>query len=237
MTRPIDSNRDDDPDGPIPGMSALRETTPPPSLLPAVMQRIAQPAPTTAWSLLGKSRSEAPIPGMSALRETTPPPSLVPAVMQRIAEPVPVSFWSWLRKSRRFELRLSPIGALSMAAASIAIVSVMVVGSAGRHRPAMVVEVPAAAANIAGTVEVTVRFTLMAQGARKVAVAGDFNNWDPESAQLVNQDGKGNFVGTMKLPAGAHEYMFVVDGEWVTDPTAAELRPDGFGRTNAVLRL
>jgi hypothetical protein len=31
--------------------------------------------------------------------------------------------------------------------------------------------------------------------------------------------------------------MFVVDGEWVTDPAAAERRPDGFGRENAVLRL
>jgi len=53
----------------------------------------------------------------------------------------------------------------------------------------------------------------------------------------VNQDGQGNFVGTVSLPPGAHEYMFVVDGKWITDPAASELRPDGFGRTNAILRL
>ena len=40
------------------------------------------------------------------------------------------------------------------------------------------------------------------------------------------------------LPAGQHEYMFVVDGErWVADPLAGRYVDDGFGagRQNAVL--
>jgi 1,4-alpha-glucan branching enzyme len=105
-------------------------------------------------------------------------------------------------------------------------------GLGARPRSSFVVEVPAAS-----NATVMVRFTLVAQGAHQVAVAGDFNGWDPKGTVLVNQDGQGNFVGTLNLPPGAHEYMFVVDGKWVTDPAASELRPDGFGRTNAILRL
>jgi hypothetical protein len=186
---------------------------------------------------------DAPIPGLAALRDVTPPPSLVPAVMQRIADPPPRSFWRWLLAPRPLELRMrvSPLGAVVTAGLSVAVLA-LVVGSwavRGRGTP-MVVQVPEPAAAHAPTVaqaEVLVRFTLVAQGARRVAVAGDFNGWDPQKAPLMDQDGKGSFAATVKLPPGAHQYMFVVDGEWVTDPAASEQRPDGFGRTNSVLRL
>ncbi|MFC1572325.1 glycogen-binding domain-containing protein [Candidatus Eisenbacteria bacterium] len=36
---------------------------------------------------------------------------------------------------------------------------------------------------------------------------------------------------------GRHEYMFVVDGEWMTDNNAAFYVDDGFGNQNAVLHL
>ena len=82
-----------------------------------------------------------------------------------------------------------------------------------------------------------VRFVLAARGARSVAVAGDFNAWDPEQTVLVDSDGQGTFVATVPVRRGQHEYMFLVDGKWMTDPAAAETRPDGFGRANAILRL
>jgi hypothetical protein len=171
-----------------------------------------------------------PLAGLSALREVTPPPSLVAGVMRRIAEPPPPSLWGWLWRPRRLELRLSPLGALAGAAA---VAAVLVAGSwsvrPGRQAISLAVapESPA----------VVVRFTLAAAGAHKVAVAGDFNGWDPQNTPLVDADGHGSFVGSVRLPPGNHEYMFVVDGQWVTDPAAAERRPDGFGRDNAVLRL
>src|SRR5205814_1927966 len=91
-------------EGRIPGLSALRDITPPPSLVPAVMRRIAEPAAVGGWpalwgwlrrssklerplSPLEAAGDRGPIPGLSALRDTTPPPSLVPAAMRRIAEP------------------------------------------------------------------------------------------------------------------------------------------------------
>jgi hypothetical protein len=171
-----------------------------------------------------------PIAGLGSLRDVTPPPSLVPAVMRRIAEPAPVTFWSWLRKPRRFELRLSPLG-LGGLLATAGLLVAMIAGRAGHDRSRFIVQVPASE-----QATVVVRFTLVADGARQVAVAGDFNDWDPKGTQLV-KDGNGTFAGTLSLPPGAHEYMFVVDGQWVTDPAASERRPDGFGRTNAVLRL
>jgi Glycogen recognition site of AMP-activated protein kinase len=171
------------------------------------------------------------IPGLSELRDVAPPPSLVPRVMRRITEPRPTSFWSWLRKPRRLELRVSPLGALAAATAGV-LGLVVLAGSwsATRRDGAMVLDVPAAQ-----DATVIVRFMLVADGAKRVTVAGDFNGWDPEHSPL-SQDGS-TFSGTVRLPPGAHEYMFVVDGKWVTDPAAAEHRPDGFGRNNAVLRL
>jgi hypothetical protein len=178
--------------------------------------------------------NEGPIPGMSELRDVVPPPSLVPSVMRRIAEPAPSSFWSWLRKPRRLELRVSPLGGLAMAAAGVLGLVVLAGSWAGSRSPGtMLIQVPAAASEDGAVV---VRFTLVAEGAKKVTVAGDFNGWNPEGTPL-DQHGNGSFAGTIKLPPGAHEYMFVVDGKWVTDPAATEQRPDGFGRTNSVLRL
>jgi hypothetical protein len=174
------------------------------------------------------------IPGLASLREVTPPPSLVAAVMGRIAEPAPPSFWNWLRRPWRLELRVSPLGAAGLVAATAAAL-VLVGGSwSARHASrALSVNVPA---DTAGPPAVVVRFTLVAAGAHKVAVAGDFNGWDPEGTPLV-LDGQGRFAASVRLPPGAHEYMFIVDGQWVTDPAASERRPDGFGRDNAVLRL
>lgn len=85
---------------------------------------------------------------------------------------------------------------------------------------------------------VPVRFVLPAHGAHAVAVAGDFNRWQPQDASLRDDDGDGVFVGTLRLLPGTYAYMFVVDGErWVSDPYATNVRDDGFGHQNAVLRI
>jgi hypothetical protein len=192
-----------------------------------------------------------PIAGLADLRDVAPPPSLVPAVMRRIAEPAPVTFWQWLRKPRRFELRLSPLSFASAAAIVVLAVGLLSLPRLPGARPPAAdratavspaatgpTATPAPAARAGDVNEVVlVRFVLMVKGARKVAVAGDFNGWNPEATPLDNADGRGSFTATVPLPRGDHQYMFVVDGEWVTDPAAAERRPDGFGRENAVLRL
>jgi hypothetical protein len=180
------------------------------------------------------SADDSPIAGLRALKHVEPPPSLVPAVMRAISEPRPVSFWQWLLRPRRLELRVTPVGALAVGA--VAAVALYAVSVRAPHQLATSGAV-AEAHRPAGSDVVQVRFVLSAKGARKVGIAGDFNGWNPEGTVLENVDGQGTFVATVPLGHGSHEYMFLVDGKWMTDPGAAETRPDGFGQTNAILRL
>lgn len=83
---------------------------------------------------------------------------------------------------------------------------------------------------------VTVRLNVQAPNARQVAVAGDFNKWDPG----VNVMSRENGAWTIELPLrpGVYAYMFIVDNEqWITDPQAETHRDDGFGNRNAVMRV
>jgi hypothetical protein len=75
-------------------------------------------------------------------------------------------------------------------------------------------------------------------GARSVEVVGSFNNWSRGLLHLRDENHDGIWHAAAVLPAGQHEYMFVVDGErWVTDPLAERFVDDGFGagRENSVL--
>jgi len=87
------------------------------------------------------------------------------------------------------------------------------------------------------TSTVTVRFVLFAPEAQQVALAGSFNQWDTAATRLVRTGTPGVWAATLTLPAGQHQYAFVVDGaRWVPDPGAPAV-DDGFGRRNSVLAL
>ena len=89
----------------------------------------------------------------------------------------------------------------------------------------------------AATSTVTVRFVLFAPEAQQVALAGSFNQWDTAATRLVRTGTPGVWAATLTLPAGQHQYAFVVDGaRWVPDPGAPAV-DDGFGRRNSVLAL
>ena len=81
-----------------------------------------------------------------------------------------------------------------------------------------------------------VRFEYREPGARQVALAGDFSQWQARIPLRKRADG--TWVAEVPLPPGNYEYVFVVDGErWVADPRAARYRPDGFGNNNAMLTV
>jgi hypothetical protein len=182
-----------------------------------------------------RSDDDQPIPGLRALKHVDPPPSLVPAVMRAISEPRPVSFWGWLLRPRRLELRVTPVGVLAFGV--LGAIALYAATAAPRHEAAPGTLAQGERGRPAGADVVQVRVVLVAKGAHKVGIAGDFNGWNPEGTVLENVDGRGTFVATVPLGHGSHEYMFLVDGKWMTDPGAAETRPDGFGQTNAILRL
>lgn len=74
--------------------------------------------------------------------------------------------------------------------------------------------------------------------AHTVAIAGDFNGWNPQANILEDPEGDGIWTGTLKLEPGRYEYMFVLDGEkWLPDPNALRYVKDGFGNRNAILEI
>ena len=79
-----------------------------------------------------------------------------------------------------------------------------------------------------------VSLELVKPGAKHVCVAGSFNGWTPEKSPLVPA-GNGRWVGDLAVKPGRHEYLFVVDGQWVPDPNAKETVQNPFGGKNSVL--
>ena len=53
--------------------------------------------------------------------------------------------------------------------------------------------------------------------ARKVFLAGDFNNWNPLSLSMKKEGDE--WVFPVHLSVGKHLYKFIVDGEWIKDPS------------------
>jgi len=81
-----------------------------------------------------------------------------------------------------------------------------------------------------------VNFKLFAPSAKKVAVAGSFNNWDTNSL-LAKKDSKGNWTAKVSLTPGRYEYKFVVDGAWIEDPNCKLRVPNPLGSNNSVLEV
>jgi 1,4-alpha-glucan branching enzyme len=83
--------------------------------------------------------------------------------------------------------------------------------------------------------KVRVQFKVTASQAKAVSVAGTFNGWDPAKTPLKrNGDG---WNTSFALPRGRYEYRFVVDGEWLADPSARESVANPFGGYNSVLSV
>lgn len=78
-----------------------------------------------------------------------------------------------------------------------------------------------------------VQFEFPAPEARKVCLAGDFNNWDA-SANPMKKDKKGQWKTTLSLKPGRYEYRFLVDGNWENDPSCCDCVPNKFGSQNCV---
>lgn len=81
------------------------------------------------------------------------------------------------------------------------------------------------------------QFTIEAPQAQRVCLVGDFNDWTVCEVPLIHNEAEGTWSIQMDLPPGRHEYMFVVDEGWVTDPSADLQVDDGFGNRNAVIFL
>ena len=96
---------------------------------------------------------------------------------------------------------------------------------------------PACASALRGTATADegIRFTYTAPAAASVAIAGEFNHWDPAKDRLRGPDEKGAWSISLRLSEGRYEYRFVVNGkEWELDPSAPST-DDGMGGRNSVV--
>ena len=81
----------------------------------------------------------------------------------------------------------------------------------------------------------TIRFQIKTpNNAKKVSLAGDFNNWTPTP---MRRQKDGSFAVTVKLGAGTHEYKFIVDNDWVVDPDNGAWALNPFGTVNSVAMI
>ncbi|MDT8390987.1 MAG: glycogen-binding domain-containing protein [Lentisphaeria bacterium] len=81
-----------------------------------------------------------------------------------------------------------------------------------------------------------VTFTVSAPVGSDVAVAGSFSDWQPKK-KLIDKDGVGVYTGAVMLGKGAHQYKFVIDGDWFVDPVNPNFTVTEMGTMNSVLEV
>lgn len=82
-----------------------------------------------------------------------------------------------------------------------------------------------------------VRFEVEAEPGSRVAVAGNFNRWDPQVHVLRETKRAGHFERCVYLQPGEYQYKFVIDGDWSADPNCPHFAANEFGTLNSVLRV
>ncbi|HMB94526.1 MAG TPA: AAA family ATPase [Tepidisphaeraceae bacterium] len=79
-------------------------------------------------------------------------------------------------------------------------------------------------------------FAAKFEQAKKVLIAGDFNNWSPMSTPMITPR-PGIWRMSLPLPPGRYRYRFVVDGQWMTDPNNQYVEANQFGELNNVIEV
>jgi hypothetical protein len=157
------------------------------------------------------------------LAETPAIESVAARVMATVARPAPTRgrrLVRWFVTPHAIVLRMRPLWSVALAA-GILFLAFFPVRETGPRL---------------GQEEGVAQFVARFPDARSVAVVGSFNDWRPGSIPLEDVDHDGIWRASIVLPAGTHEYMFVVDGErWVADPLAGRYIEDDFGRENSLL--
>lgn len=149
---------------------------------------------------------------------------------------------TWLQ--RRWTISVTPLGGLAAAAA----IGAIIVLGAQIGRGAVESQVAAApvsmplvpVANAPVDVENMVvqrQLTILVPNATKVAVVGDFNDWDATRGVMQRLTADGLWSVTIPLKVGRHEYQFVVDDTLrIADPTMPQATSD-FGAANSVITV
>jgi hypothetical protein len=88
----------------------------------------------------------------------------------------------------------------------------------------------------ADTPTLPVRLSLRTAATRRVAVVGDFNNWDPRATMLTRRGEQ--WTTTLHLRPGRYRYTFLVDdARWVADPDRSPAADPDFDRPTSLLTV
>lgn len=158
-------------------------------------------------------------------------------VHQELMEDRRRSLQSWLVRPRK--LYVSPLASLAIGAGFAAVV----LGGASLleslRRGPEVSHVAGTASGVTRDTVHIVRFVLVDEDARSVAVVGSFNGWE-RRATAMQRASDGTWVVDVPLSRGRHEYAFVVNvgtGErWIADP-ARETLSDDFGTETSLISV
>lgn len=132
--------------------------------------------------------------------------------------------WRWLARPR--VLTLSPLAGLAVAAGVAALAFILPVRRAGRSRTA-----PPATR--------VFEFGVAAPNAARVALVGDFNDWDPTRTPMRHTNAADSvWTAVLPLSPGRYRYAFLVDGmRWLADPGAPAVGDDEFGTPSSVVTV
>jgi hypothetical protein len=111
-----------------------------------------------------------------------------------------------------------------------------VLPGSGPRQPAIAVA-PAAPMPAASSGR-AIHLRLEAPASSRVAVVGDFNNWDPAATPLRPAGDDGTWVVELRLKPGRYHYTFLIDGRrWERDPSEPPAAESDFGAPVSVLTV
>lgn len=73
------------------------------------------------------------------------------------------------------------------------------------------------------------------ENAKRIVLSGTFNLWDERSFEMHKID-KG-WELTLKVPPDSYEYKFIVDGNWIHDPSNSEKIENEHGSYNSIISI
>lgn len=86
-------------------------------------------------------------------------------------------------------------------------------------------------------VEREIVFKLEAPESAMVQIAGDFNEWVPESLHFTESQGRPLWHKTISLRQGSYEYKYLVEDRWIPDPDNETTAADAYGGVNSVINI
>jgi chromosome partitioning protein len=80
-------------------------------------------------------------------------------------------------------------------------------------------------------------FSYEASDVRSLKLVGDFNNWTPDQNAELEKAEDGTWQKIVPLSPGKYHYKFIVDGEWMEDPSNPESVVNDFGGIDSVVEV